>query len=77
MSVSTFMLIAGIAIAFAGLMCVITGAFHTFRNGSPSGAIALLLGIVALAFVLAHVVIGAELSSIFGGSAEPTSPVQP
>jgi len=64
-----YVLIAGACVAVAALIAVALGAYHAFRNGSPRGAIALLLGVIVIAVLVGPIVLGQSFAPL--GSSTP------
>lgn len=55
---TVYILVASGLVLLAALLAVALGGFHAIRNGSPSGAIALLLGLIVAATLIGAIVVG-------------------
>jgi len=66
MAFGIYLLVAGGLIGLAAGTAVVIGAHHTFKHGSPAGAIALLLGLIVFAGLCAPFAMGYSVAGILG-----------
>lgn len=74
MDFETYLLIAGIVILLAALICVVFGIAHLIREGSPAGAIALLLGLIVIAIIVGREVFLMDMQAAFSELPKATPP---
>lgn len=71
---SVFLIVAGGVILISALLAVAMGANRAFREGSPSGAMAMMFGLIVIAVIVGAVIYQTSLAEALSSFTPPPAP---